>query len=129
MPATASGQYRAGVEQIEGACRVTGVMDRRHLRAVHIKTWEECRDAEKTDAHNGLLLSPHVAHLFERGYISFADDGQLLAANKLNSTVMKRWAITLPIVARSFSAKQKSYLAWHRQQVFEKAGTGRRRRD
>jgi hypothetical protein len=123
------GPFRVNVEQVEGACRVTGVMDRRHLRAVHIRPWETCDDMEKLDGNNGLLLSPHVAHLFERGYISFADNGQMLVARQMNSTVLKRWAITAPIAARPFSSKQKPYLAWHREQVFEKVEAGRRRKD
>jgi hypothetical protein len=122
-------RYRSALEAVEGACRVTGVMDRRHLRAVHIKSGESCSEVERLDGHNGLLLSPHVAHLFERGYISFADDGQVLVARQLNSTVLKRWSITLPITTRSFLSKQKRYLAWHRENVFEKAEAGRRRKD
>ena len=123
------GPFRAAVEQIEGACRVTGVMDRRHLHAVHIKPWADCGDDERMDGNNGLLLSPHVAHLFGRGYVSFSDNGQLLVARQLNSTVLKRWAITLPIPPRGFAAKQKPYLAWHREHVFEKVAAGRRRKD
>lgn len=121
-------RFRSAVEEIEGACRVTGVMDRRHLRAVHIKSGETCSDVERIDGHNGLLLSPHVAHLFERGYISFEDGGQVLVARQLNSTVLRRWSITVPITARPFLAKQKRYLAWHRGNVFEKAEAGRRRK-
>lgn len=123
------GLFRAGVEQVEGACRATGVMDRRHLRAVHIKPWAACDDAGRLDGNNGLLLSPHVAHLFERGYVSFADDGRMLVARQLNSTVLKRWSLPAAVSARPFSAKQKPYLAWHREHVFEKAEAGRRRRD
>lgn len=122
------GVFRASVEQAEGACRVTGVMDRRHLRAVHIKPWEACSDAERLDGGNGLLLSPHVAHLFERGYISFADDGRLQVSRRLNSTVLKRWAITSPAVTRAFTPAQRPYLAWHRDHVFERTETGRRRK-
>jgi len=122
------GSFRTDVEQLEGACRVTGVMDRRHLRAVHVKPWARSSDAERLDGGNGLLLSPHVAHLFERGYVSFADSGQLLVARQLNSTVLKRWAINLPISARGFAARQKPYIAWHREHVFEKVEAGRRRK-
>ena len=122
------GPFRSAVEQIEVACRVTGVMDRRHLRAVHIKSWEFCSESEKRDAYNGLLLSPHVAHLFERGYISFADDGGMLVAQQLNSTVLKRWAIPSKIPSRAFAPEQRPFLAWHREHQFEKAETGRRRR-
>lgn len=128
-PAEYLRRFRSAVEQIEGACRISGVMDRRHLRAVHIKSGEACSDAEKVDGYNGLLLSPHVAHLFERGYICFDDGGQVLVARQLNSTVLKRWSISLPITARPFLAKQKRYLAWHRENVFEKAEAGRRRKD
>lgn len=122
------GVFRASLEKVEGMCRATGVMDRRHLRAVHIKPWAACADHERLDGNNGLLLSPHVAHLFERGYISFADDGQMLVARQLNSTVLKRWAINAPIPARGFVPQQKPYLAWHREHVFERAESGRRRK-
>jgi hypothetical protein len=123
------GPYRKSVEQFEGACRVTGVMDRRHLRAVHIKPWGDCAADERLDGGNGLLLSPHVAHLFERGYVAFSDAGQLLVARQLNSTVLKRWAINVPITARGFSPRQKPYIAWHREHVFEQIEAGRRRKD
>lgn len=122
------GAYRRSVEQFEGACRVTGVMDRRHLRAVHIKPWADSADEERLDGGNGLLLSPHVAHLFERGYVSFSDAGQLLVARQMNSMVLKRWAISPPITSRVFAARQKPYIAWHREHVFEKVAAGRRRK-
>ena len=37
---------------------------------------------EKLDGNNGLLLSPHVDKLFDKGYISFTDDGKVLCANE-----------------------------------------------
>jgi hypothetical protein len=123
------GEFRANVEQVEGSCRATGVMDRRHLRAIHIKPWASCSDQERLDGNNGLLLSPHVAHLFERGHVTFADDGRMLVARQLNSTVLKRWGLDRTIASRAFSAKQRAYLSWHREHVFEKAEAGRRRRD
>ena len=122
------GAFRVNVEQLEGACRITGLMDRRHLRASHIKPWRLSTDAEKLDGHNGFLLSPHVEHLFSRGYISFADDGALLVSRQLNSTVLKHWHIALPIKAWPLRKQQKHYVAWHREQVFEKAATGGQRR-
>lgn len=122
------GVYRANVEQLEGACRITGLMDRRHLRATHIKPWRLCTDAEKLDGHNGLMLSPHIEHLFNRGYISFSDAGAPLVSRQLNSTVLKHWRIALPIKAWPLRTQQKAYLAWHREQVFEKAAGGGQRR-
>lgn len=120
------GVYRSNLENVEQECRITGVLDRRHLRAAHIKPWRECNDAEKLDGFNGLLLSPHVEHLFEQGYISFSDDGTLLLSRWLNRVVLERWGIAQASQGRPFCAEQGVYLAWHREHVFEQEEVGRR---
>ncbi|MEI7785143.1 MAG: HNH endonuclease signature motif containing protein [Betaproteobacteria bacterium] len=61
------GLFRSRVELIEPYCRITGVTDRRFLRASHIKPWVDSDNRERLDGHNGLLLSPHVDHLFDKG--------------------------------------------------------------
>ncbi len=122
------GSYRANLESNETSCRVTGVLDRRHLLATHIKPWSECDDAQMLDGANGLLMSPHVAHLFERGYVSFSDDGELLVSQELNPVVLAKWHIELPLHVGEFRPEQCYYLEYHRQQVFQQHGAGRRQR-
>jgi hypothetical protein len=121
------GIFRSNLEKVEQACRITGVLDRRHLRASHIKPWRDCSDVERLDGFNGLLLSPHVEHLFEQGYISFSDEGRLLVSQWLNRVVLERWGIAVANQGRPFCAEQKVYMAWHREHVFEQEETGRRR--
>jgi putative restriction endonuclease len=87
------GGYRRSLEKIESACRLTGLLDRRHSAGQPYQTVERSNDREKLDGCNGLLLSPHVAHLFARGYISFADDGELLVSRHLNPAVLKSWQL------------------------------------
>ena len=65
------GVFRANVMLVEDGCRVTHVTDRKHLRASHIKPWRDATDSERLSGENGLLLSPHIDHLFDQGYISF----------------------------------------------------------
>ena len=120
------GIFRDNVERIEKLCRVTGVPDRRHLRASHIKPWKLADDREKLDGFNGLLLSPHVHHLFGRGHISFGDDGQLLLSRHLNPTVAKAWGLDRAHPPRAFRAEQRAYLEFHRRHIFEKLIGGRR---
>ena len=122
------GAFRESVERIEQACRVTGVLDRRHLRVSHIKPWRLCDDRERLDGFNGLLLSPHIAHLFLRGHISFADDGRLLISRHLNPSVVKAWGLDTPrpLPLQPFRAEQRGYLEFHRRNVFEKVSAGRR---
>jgi putative restriction endonuclease len=120
------GVFRANLEQIERKCRVTGLLDRRHLRASHIKPWFICDDNEKLDGSNGLLLSPHVDHLFDRGYVSFSDSGDLLVSKELNQAVLESWGIALPQNGGAFSAEQCRYLEYHRAHVFGRSTRGRR---
>src|SRR5579863_76908 len=120
------GVFRERVELVETACRVTGILDRRYLRATHIKPWKDADDCEKLDGANGLLLSPHIHHLFDRGHISFADDGSLLISRHLNPYVRQAWGLERPAPAHPFTPEQCAHLEYHRRQIFEKIGGGRR---
>jgi len=123
------GEFRHAVEAQERACRVTGVLDRRHLRAVHIKPWRCCDDAARLDGQNGLLLSPHVAHLFETGALGFDAGGQLQWSRQLNPAISKNWRLPAEIKPVEFTAAQQRYLHWHRQHVFETERRAWTRRD
>lgn len=115
------GRFRLSVEAIEQACRVTGVTDPRLLRASHIKPWRSCTtSAERLDGNNGLLLCPNVDHLFDRGYISFQDDGRILVSPLVDAAQIDRLGISTapPLNVGAFSARQATYLAFHRESVF-----------
>ena len=119
------GLFRRSLEKIETACRVTGLLDRRHLLACHIKPWSLSEDREKIDGCNGLLLSPHVAHLFARGYISFGDQGELLASRYLNPAILSAWSLRMPMKVGPFQPRQCFYLDYHRRHVFDQREVGR----
>ena len=118
------GVYRTNLERVEGKCRVCGLLDRRHLRASHIKPWRDSSDAEKLDGFNGLLLSPHLGHLFDRGYISFANEGDLLVSRYLNPAVLYCWGLDPTMNVGAFRPEQCKYLEHHRTRVFEKDSAG-----
>jgi putative restriction endonuclease len=121
------GLFRERLEAFETTCRLTGLSDRRHLDAVHMKPWSDCDDHEKLDGHNGLLLSPHFARLFYRGHISFADDGELLISPRMNPAVLVSWGVRLPCNVGAFGPAQCRFLAHHRREVFGHQSGGRRR--
>jgi hypothetical protein len=112
------GLFRARLELLEAGCRLTGVKDRAHLRASHIKPWRASSNVERLDGSNGLLLAPHVDHLFDRGFISFEDDGALLVSPRLDLAVLAAWSLVAAQDAEAFSDKQRGYLAYHRGKVF-----------
>lgn len=118
------GRFKEAVMQIEACCRMTGVERIEHLRASHIKPWRDCdTHQERLDGENGFLMTPTIDHLFDRGFISFENDGELLIADVADPDSMKRMGINTerrPNVGR-FSEIQRRYLDYHRDEVFLKA--------
>jgi len=99
------GVYRRNLELFETRCRITGIAEKEHLRASHIKPWRVCSNSEKLDGNNGLLLSPHIDHLFDRGFISFTDTGGLLVSKSCSSTLLKSWSMDLSRICAAPSAR------------------------
>src|SRR2546429_126132 len=89
------------------------------LRASHIKPWKSCADNhERLDGNNGLLLAPHVDHLFDRGFLTFADDGAVLLSPRVDKSEFHRLGIRPGMNVGRFFARQRDYLAYHRDFVF-----------
>jgi len=126
------GKFRANVEAIERCCRLTGVSNPTLLIASHIKPWQLCKSAEeRLDGANGLLLTPDADLLFDRGFLSFHDDGEVLVSPRVDRADLRRlglghlswgedgfsdagaaWRVD------AFNPDQTRYLAQHRANVF-----------
>jgi hypothetical protein len=114
------GVFRDNVESREPKCRITGVSNPRYLRASHIKPWRKSSDVEKIDGNNGLMLAPHVDFLFDRGLISFEDDGRLIVSTQIEVGTLKSWGIPTEMNVGIFSPEQAVYLKFHRENVLIK---------
>lgn len=114
------GIFRANVRKFEQSCRLTGIANPLLLIASHIKPWRACRDSlERLDGNNGLLLTPHVDLLFDRGFISFTDEGALLVSPKIPDNDMTGLGIEISKISpRIFNPQQRGYLDYHRSNVF-----------
>ena len=109
---------------VEKQCRLTGIEDLRFLRASHIKPWSKCASGdERVDGSNGLLLSPHADFLFDRGWITFEDNGALVTSSHLPGEVLDHIGLDLGQGRNcgTFQVGQRSYLEYHRNAVFEKS--------
>jgi len=113
------GLFRFNVEKIESKCRVTKVSDKRLLIASHVKPWKDSTNEERLDGHNGLLLAPHVDKLFDKGWISFSDEGKLLVSSKKIEPILRSWYIDSSISVGTFTNRQRQYLSYHRTNVFK----------
>jgi putative restriction endonuclease len=106
---------KALLDYWHGQCPLTGIREEAMLRASHIVPWSQCRsDEERLDVHNGLLLAAHWDAAFDRGLISFDDDGGVLIRAGLDEAVTDLLA---PHTARPLplDPQHRHQLAWHRQ--------------
>ena len=113
------GIFRTRVEEIESRCRMTGVSDKRFLVASHIKPWRASNNNERLDGNNGLLLSPHVDKLFDKGWISFSGAGRILCSNETIQTIMKAWGLDINKNVGVFTIEQEKYLEYHRINIYQ----------
>jgi hypothetical protein len=114
------GVFRSNVLLREEYCRVTRVNEPRHLKASHIKPWRDATDAERLDGANGLLLSPHVDHLFDEGYITFSSSQALVIVPEVRDKLLDAWGIDAGVHVGEFSREQNAYLDYHRSNVFKR---------
>jgi hypothetical protein len=113
--------FRSNVLLREESCRVTRVSEPRYLTASHIKPWRDATDAERLDGANGLLLSPHIDHLFDEGYITFAANQQLVIIPEVRDKLLDAWGIDAGVRVGDFSREQNAYLEYHRVNIFKHA--------
>jgi putative restriction endonuclease len=99
-----------------GRCPMTGVTERALLRASHIKPWADCTDAERLDVHNGLLLSALWDAAFDRGLVSFADDGSVLASPRLGEKECEALGLAKALPLQGLRDAHRTNLALHRSQ-------------
>jgi hypothetical protein len=126
------GKFKSNVEAIEKACRLTGITNPSLLIASHIKPWRSCTSAhERLHGMNGLLLTPDADLLFDRGFITFEDDGEVKVSPRFETEDLRRLGLgdlawrqlgfsEAPANWRTstFKPAQCEYLAYHRTEVY-----------
>lgn len=117
------GIFKQRVMEIETRCRITGVTNPIHLRASHCKPWRDSDNQERLNGENGLLLTPTIDHLFDRGFISFEDSGVLIVSPVAHVPSLNRMGVETNRIVNVgiFTAGQKQFLDYHRESVLLQA--------
>lgn len=120
------GLFKDRVSQIERRCRITGVENPVHLVASHCKPWRDSSNEERLNGENGLLLTPSIDHLFDRGFISFENSGKLIISPVAHRPSLERMGIDVTdlINVGAFSTGQKRFLDFHRNSVLLESKRG-----
>jgi putative restriction endonuclease len=117
------GKFRANVQGVERACRVTKVERPEHLVASHTKPWRDSTNEERLDGENGLLLTPTIDHLFDKGFIPFEDQGDLIVSPVADRPSLLKMGIRPEgkMNVGVFSEGQRVFLEYHRENVLRMA--------
>jgi len=114
------GKYRCDLLEECPYCPITLIADDRLLIASHIKPWAHSEPHEKIDPKNGFMFTPTYDFLFDRGYISFSNEKEIIISpwlskftcSKLNIAPGKKFQ-QLPIEWR------EQYMEYHREHIFK----------
>ena len=85
--------------------------------------WRDSTNEERLDGENGLLLTPSIDHLFDRGFVGFADSGDLIISRVAQIPSLQRMGIETrkAVNVGGFTEGQRRYLEFHRTAVLLRA--------
>jgi putative restriction endonuclease len=117
------GIFRANVQRIESQCRITKVNRPEHLIASHCQPWRDSTNEERLDGENGLLLTPTIDHLFDKGFISFEGNGRLIISPVAHRPSLIKMGIDVDhsVNVGAFSEGQRRFLDYHQENVLRMA--------
>ena len=81
--------------------------------------WRDATNEERLNGENGLLLTPSIDHLFDRGFIGFEDSGKLIISPIAHRPSLQRMGINTKDLFNvgGFTSGQKHFLDFHRNAV------------
>ncbi|HEX5458549.1 MAG TPA: HNH endonuclease signature motif containing protein [Steroidobacteraceae bacterium] len=95
---------------------------RDNVRSIE-QPWRDSSNEQRLDGENGLLLTPTVDHLFDKGFISFENSGHLIVSPVTDPVSLRRMGIDpdTRVNVGGFSRGQRQYLEFHRENVLRMA--------
>jgi len=114
------GAFRKQLITLWTACSVTKYARIDLLIASHIKPWRDSNNIERIDKFNGLLLTPNLDKLFDTGFISFRDNGEIIISSALSNDELKDLNLEKTQGLTHIFSENKKYLQFHRNNIFRK---------
>lgn len=116
------GLYRDKLlKKYSDGCIITHINIPEVLIASHIKPWSVSSNSERTNGENGFILSATYDRLFDRGLISFENDGKILLSNMITTDNANKLELENGrIYDIKFNPGMKDFLAYHRDIIFIK---------
>lgn len=113
------GRFREQLIELWQSCTVTQCREISLLRASHIKPWRDSNPEERLNVYNGLLLTPNLDILFDKGFISFEDNGNIIISEKISREDMTKLGVD-PDMKILVHEEHIPFLKWHREHILER---------
>ena len=113
------GRFRRELLKRRDCCELCGMAVEPLLVASHIIPWSVADEYQRQDPDNGLLLCVTHDALFDKGFISFKDDGLILISNELPLGERERMLINEDMRLNQLPVNLH-YLSLHRQNILKK---------
>ena len=112
-------EFKKNLLAIDNKCKICGLSNVNLLVASHIKPWSVANSGERVDYNNGFLFCPNHDSLFDKGFISFDNEGKILISNYLKKEDIEILNLNENIKIK-LSEGNKKYLEYHRKFIFKK---------
>lgn len=94
------------------SCKLTDI-----LIASHIKPWRNSNNMERLDMFNGLLLTPNYDKLFDLGFISFDNNGEIIFSKEFPKSERRILGIDNSTHLITVDDRHLEYLKFHRENL------------
>ena len=112
------GVFRENLINYWKGCSICGLNYTCFLIASHIKPWRVSNNEERLDVFNGLLLLPNYDKLFDLGYISFSQNGNILISRVLDKATQQIFNINKNTSLTHIDNKHTKYFKYHNEYCF-----------
>lgn len=96
-------------------CSVTKCHTLPLLLASHIMPWRKADNTQRLDLFNGLLLTPNIDRLFDKGYISFDRKGRIIFSDFLPVSDRRILGVFSDMRLSHIEDGHLPYLQYHRE--------------
>jgi hypothetical protein len=113
------GYFRSEVLKLwNNKCAVTECEQLEVLRASHIVPWRDPDSSLRLNPNNGIPLIATLDALFDRGLITFLNNGNMKVSKKIQKSQHEILGIPVKL-KQSLNQEQKKFLKRHRNEFFE----------
>lgn len=109
------GKFRKNLIDLWNHCSISEFEIVEFLTASHIIPWHKSSNRDRLNKYNGLLLLPNYDKLFDKGYISFDDNGLILLSKKLSLESYRKLGIKQTDRLVRIYEENKPFLRIHRE--------------